>query len=545
MNPKLRVLLVDDEYYFRKLLIQLIDWEALGYIIEEEAENGSQALELARQEQYDLIVADINMPGMTGLDFVEALRSSNIETKVIFITSYDIFEFAQAAITLGASYYLLKPVDEDELSRALTEIREEFLQEMQSTLDVKYLKEQVERTKPLLRDHFVRQLLLYEPSDRPETLNQHAQFYDIPLNTRGYVAFVVEIDELDVRYSKEQERQLWRFAVKNILKDTFESSGAYCAVIDGEDNKIAMLVGHNKDQDKELMELCDQARSFIDQRMHLGVTLAIGQTYESLSQVHLSYSEALYVLKVKFTKGGNRVIAYSQDQEGSEDAVFSLPIDRTEWITAIRNKNREALAEKIEEICLRLVSIQASKEIALFVLMECVSLGSAVILERGGTLPSGWMTDRHPLFRQMHCLETIAGLQQWLQLFFNQIVFAELDNYLARFKGSDIVSKAIAYIEEHFAEESLTLQQTARSICANPSYLSHIFKRESGKSFTEYLSDLRLDRAMEMLREVPPEGLVSLKIVDVSQSVGYSDPYYFSKCFKKKFQIVPSKIIQT
>jgi two-component system response regulator YesN len=177
--------------------------------------------------------------------------------------------------------------------------------------------------------------------------------------------------------------------------------------------------------------------------------------------------------------------------------------------------------------------------------MECVSLGSAVILERGGTLPNGWMTDRHPLFRQMHSLETISGLQMWLQLFFNQIVFPELDNYLARFRGSEIVSKAIEYIEKHFAEESLTLQETARNICANPSYLSHIFKKETGKSFTEYLSDLRLDRAMEMLREVPPEGLVSLKIVDVSQSVGYSDPYYFSKCFKKKFHIVPSKVIQT
>ncbi|MDD9269660.1 response regulator [Paenibacillus sp. GCM10023248] len=544
MNPKLRVLIVDDEYYFRKLLINLIDWEALGYTIEQEAENGSQALELARQEQYDLILADINMPGMTGLDFVEALRSSHIATKVIFITSYDIFEYAQAAITLGASYYLLKPVDEDELSQALTEIRQEHLQDMQSSLNVKDLKEQVERSKPLLRDHFVRQLLLYEPSDSPETLYRHAQYYDIPQHAQGYAAFVVEIDELNVRYTKEQERQLWRFVVKNILQDTFEASGIYCAVIDGEDKKIAMLVGHSHAQDQALIELCDQARSFIDQRMHLGVTLALGQTYESLSQVHLSYSEAVYVLKYKFTKGGNRVITYAQNQEEPVEAVFSLPIDRTEWITAIRNKNREAIAEKIDKVCSRLVISQASKEIAVFVLMECVSLGSAVILERGGTLPSGWMTDRHPLFRQMHSLETISGLQQWLQLFFKQIVFTELDNYLANFKGSDIVSKAIAYIEEHFAEESLTLQQAARSICANPSYLSHIFKKETGKSFTEYLSDLRLDRAMEMLRDVPPEGLVSLKIVDVSQSVGYSDPYYFSKCFKKKFQIVPSKIIQ-
>jgi two-component system, response regulator YesN len=544
MNAKLRVLIVDDEYYFRKLLINLINWADLGYMIEQEAENGSQALDLARQEQYDLIIADINMPGMTGLDFVEALRSSYMDTKVIFITSYDIFEYAQAAITLGASYYLLKPIDEEELTSALKEIREELLQEMQSSHDVKDLKEQVERTKPLLRDHFVRQLLFYEPTDSPEKLYGHAQYYDIPMYAYGYVALVAEIDELNVRYSKEQERQLWRFTVKNILKDTFDSSGAYCAVIDGEDNKIAMLIGFTYGQDKGLIELCDQARTFIDQKMHLGVTLALGQTYESLSQVHLSYSEAVYVLKYKFTKGGNRVIAYTQDQEGPVDAVFSLPLDRTEWITAIRNKNRDELVAKINEICLRLVGIQASKEIALFVLMECVSLGSAVILERGGTLPSGWMTDRHPLFRQMHSLETISSMQQWLELFFNQIVFTELDNYLARCKGSDIVSKAIEYIEGHFAEEALTLQQTARSICANPSYLSHIFKKETGKSFTEYLSDMRLDRAMEMLSEVQPEGLVSLRIVDVSQSVGYADPYYFSKCFKKKFHIVPSKVIQ-
>ncbi|MFC5448463.1 response regulator [Paenibacillus aestuarii] len=545
MIPKLRVLLVDDEYYFRKLLIHLIDWEAHGYTVDQEAENGLQALELARKQHYDLIVADINMPGMTGLDFVEALRSSFIQTKVIFITSYDIFEYAQAAIALGASYYLLKPVDEEELIRSLKEIRVELLQEMQFTHDVKDLKEQVERTKPLLRDHFIRQLLLYESTESPETLCSQAQYYDIPLNAHSYAAFVAEIDELTVRYNKEQERQLWRFAVKNILKDTFESSGAYCAVIDGEDNKIAVLVGFTDFRDKTLIELCDQARLFIDQRMHLNITLALGQTYESLSQIHLSYSEALYVLKYKFAKGGNRLIAYTQDQEGSEEAVFSLPLDRMEWITAIRNKNRDEVVLKIDELCQRLASIQASKDIAFFILMECVSLGSAVILERGGTLPSGWMTDRHPLFKQMHGLETISSMRQWLQLFFNQMVFTELESQLSRFKGSDIVGKAVAYIEEHYVEESLTLQQTARNICANPSYLSHIFKKETGKSFTEYLSDLRLDRAMEMLREVSPEGLVSLKIVDVSRSVGYADPYYFSKCFKKKFHIVPSKIIQT
>lgn len=545
MQAELRVLIVDDEYYFRQLLIHLIDWKKLGFVVDKEAENGAQALELARHGRFDLIIADINMPGMTGLDLVEALRSSEIETKVIFITSYDIFEYARAAVSLGASYYLLKPVDEEELVAALREIREALMHERQLSHDVEGLKQQVERTKPLLRDHFVRQLLLYEPPDSLEALQANARFYEIPPHADGFVAILAEIDELGIRYGKEQERQLWRFAVKNILQETIESSGAYCAVIDGDDRQIAILVGLTDRQDSALFDVCEQARTFIDQRMHLGVTLAIGQTYETLSQVHLSYAEAVYVLKHKFAKGGNRVMAYTQEQAVREEAVFSLPLDRMEWMAAIRSKDRETLAGKIDEICQRLANIQASKEIALFVVMECVSLGSAAILERGGTLPAGWMADRNPLFRQMYGLDTLSGLQEWLRTFFRQLVFPELERHTARGKGSDIVSKAIEYIEGHFAEESVTLQETARSICVNPSYLSHMFKKETGRSFIEYLSDLRLDRAMKMLREVSPDGLVSLKIVDVSQNVGYSDPYYFSRCFKKKFGVVPSKLLQT
>ncbi|KQO18431.1 response regulator [Paenibacillus sp. Leaf72] len=539
-----QVLIVDDEYYFRQLLIQLIDWEALGFRIKHEAENGTQALKLARQENYDLIIADINMPGMSGLDFVESLRSEYINTKIIFITSYDVFEYARAAISFGASYYLLKPIDEDELTKALAAVHDELCEENEFSRSMGELKQQLDQTKPILKDHFIRQFLLHEPTVSSETLSEQARYYGLNLAFSSYAVIIVELDELNTRFAKEQERQLWRFAVQNIVQETLGSAGVDCTFINIEKNQIAVLASLSEHSDAALFDLCEQSRIFIDQKMHLFVTFGLGQSYESISQVYLSYSEALYLLKYKFTQGGNQVIAYAQEHAGAEDAVFSLPIARSEWLTALRQKQQDTVTELIRRACDHLMESRASKEIAQFVLMECVSLGSAAILERGGSLPPDWLTERHPLFRQMHILETVAALQQWLETFFREMVFVEIEKQLPRSKNSDIVTKAVDYVIANYSNENVNLQEAARSLAVNPSYLSHIFKKEKGQSFTEYLTNIRLDKAIELLNGVSSDGLMSLKVVDVSMKVGYTDPYYFSKCFKKKFGIVPSKTIR-
>jgi two-component system response regulator YesN len=536
-----RVLLVDDEYYFRKLLVNLIDWSKLGFEIAGEAEDGIQALEMARTDKYDLIIADINMPRMTGLDFVEQLRGSHNEAKIIFITSYDVFAYAKAAVTLGASYYLLKPVDEDELVSVLSDIREELIKEVDWEQNIENLKKQVERTLPVLRTEFVRQFLLHEPSVSVERIQEQAHFYNIPLEDEAYTVILVEIDELNNRFSKEQERQLWRFAVKNVCEETFQPLGACCVITDGENNHIAVLAGIREADDSSLQERCEQARKFIDQALKIRSTLAIGGMYEGLHQVHLSYSEALYALKHKFIDGGNRVIAYRQEHVGLSDAVFDLQINRNDWLMALRQRDREALDVKIASLCERLVGNRTSKEMGMLALMECISLGSTVVLERGGTFPNGWMTEKHPLFHQIRVLETVADMRKWLQDFFDQVVFKALSEQMDRSKSSEIVNKAIDYIYQKFPDDRLSLQQTARDLFVNPSYLSHIFKKETGKSFIEFLTDARLDKAAELLRGAASGEALTIKLAALAHRVGYTDPLYFSKCFKKKFGISPSK----
>ncbi|MFD2878101.1 response regulator [Paenibacillus rhizoplanae] len=130
--PVARVLIVDDEYYFRQLLIRLVDWEAAGFEVAAEADDGSAALQIIGEQPIDLIITDIEMPNMNGLEFIGEVRKLNSAAKLIFITSYDNFSYAQQAISLGADHYLLKPVDEDAVEQALRTIRTQLTEKWEA-----------------------------------------------------------------------------------------------------------------------------------------------------------------------------------------------------------------------------------------------------------------------------------------------------------------------------------------------------------------------------------------------------------------------------
>ncbi|AJY76171.1 response regulator [Paenibacillus beijingensis] len=527
----LRVLIVDDEYYFRKLLVNLIDWNALGYEIASEAEDGLEALELACKEHFHLIIADINMPRLTGLDFAKELRASNKETKIIFITSHDEFQYAKLAIALGASNYLMKPVDEVELEDALNEIRDQIGQ-MQAS------KRQAELALPILGERFVRQLLLNELQEPLEAVQKQANDYNIAATDNGYAVIIVQIDELHVRFEQERDRRECYGAVKNMIAQKLQPLGSCYAVVDGDEDNIIILAGVSEAKEILLSDYCELARSLLDSALPgIPCTFSFGKIYKQMNEVHLSYAEALYMLKRKFVEGGNRVFDYySQTREHASHGVIQPLIIRNDWLKLLRNRDVKSINESIDELIRMLVETRASKDRAILALMECISIGSAAILERYESLPAQWMSEEHPHFRQIRRLETVFGVEQWIRDFFLKIVFRALDGQENLNRRSDIVHQAMVFVSENFMNEGLNLQQTAKELFVNPSYLSHLFKKEAGKSFVEYLSDLRLERAMELLKSS------SDKMADIASQVGYSDPYYFSKCFKKKFGVAPKNL---
>ncbi|ETT69753.1 AraC family transcriptional regulator [Paenibacillus sp. FSL R7-277] len=269
--PVARVLIVDDEYYFRQLLIRLVDWEAAGFEVAAEADDGTAALQIIGEQPIDLIITDIEMPNMNGLEFIGEVRKLNSAAKLIFITSYDNFSYAQQAISLGADHYLLKPVDEDAVEQALRTIRTQLTEKW------------------------------------------------------------------------EAERYINRLRIK------------------------------------------------------------AGDVQEP--------------------------------QAG------------------------DARAQKRQS------------------------------------------------------------------------------------SGTALISKTIAYVTAHYAEDTLSLQSTASALFVNPSYLSHAFKKETGESFVEYVTNVRLGEAMKLLSQgATGEEAPAPKIATIARQVGYKDPFYFSKCFKKRYGMTPNTV---
>lgn len=270
--PVGRVLIVDDEFYFRQLLIHLIDWNAAGFEVVAEADDGSTALKIMGEQAIDLIITDIEMPNMNGLDFIKAIRALDSTAKLIFITSYDNFTYAQKAISLGADHYLLKPIDEEAVEQALVTIR---------------------------------------------------------------------------------------------------------------------------------------------------------------AQLTEKWVEQSYINRLKIEAGYTRNPEMGQPQEEGQ---------------------RQGSAKRL-------------------------------------------------------------------------------------------ISKAVSFINEHYADDSLSLQHTASALFVNPSYLSHVFKKETSESFVEYVTNVRLGKAMELLSQgSTSDEFIVPKVATIAHQVGYRDPFYFSKCFKKKYGITPNKV---
>jgi two-component system response regulator YesN len=540
-DGRYRVLIIDDEYYFRKLLIRLIDWESLGFFIAGEAENGEQALQLVREHPYDLYIVDIDMPVMNGLAFAETLRETGGSSKFIFITSYDLFQYAQAAVSLGASHYLLKPVDEDELARIVKEIRDELDLERQKSRDMEALQQQVREMMPVLKERFVRQLLVRESAEPPSRLEEQALFYGIPRLDTGWAVILLSMDEAGGKWKPESERQLRRFAVENVCMETFGPPGGYCVIVDDADGRMVILSSASEGKEADLRERCERARVFLRDSLGIRSTWAYGNIYEDLFQVHLSYTEAVYALKRKFAVGGDRVIAYGEEETDEEGpgAVYSITFERSEWLNAIRLRDKRSVAGKIDDLCDRLIAGRIRKETSSLALMECVSIGITALLERGRELPAS--VAGADLFHRLYALETIEDIRVALREFLCDTVIGALNRPETGRPNSDIVRAAAEIIRTRYPDEKLSLQQTARELFVNPSYLSHVFKKEMGKSFVEYLTDVRLEKALELMGGESWDQAHSFKLAHIASRVGYSDPYYFSKCFKKKFGIVPSK----
>ena len=491
-----KIIVVEDDRIIRRGICQTIPWGENGIEVVGEASDGEMALELIAQQQPHLVISDINMPFLNGLDMARQLKEISPQTKFIFLTGYEDFSYAQQAVQLKAFDYLLKPVD----SELLLEKVKEALAEWSETFSNEQL---LVESRAIRQQKFFKQLMA--DGDTETDIEKALSDLDVHLDGTCYSAIVVH-DGCEVHLLEEQIVQL---ASTKLDVEKFH-------LLSVEDNEWVLLIGHD-----EAGEAVDLATFLLEQLSD--VTLAYGRPYTNLFEIGRSFIEAKMALDLRYIMGTGKLFSIDDKVTNGEQTAENLRAIDVKLIAQIKQGVPEKVEELLEEFHDAIIDYQSLSLADLKVMtLKYATLLSFEIDRWSKDETSTHSADVYKAVMEMNSLHDMIQIIRELIQQWSEILYQKEES---KFKSH--VDLAIHYMNEYYSDSTLTLQKLAKMIHVSAPYLSNLFKLEKGFNFGDYLLELRMKKAMELLREE------SLKTYEISEQVGYSNPQYFSICFKK------------
>jgi len=516
-----KVFLVEDEIVTREGIRDNVDWKARGFEFCGEAPDGELAFPLLQTVQPDVLITDIKMPFMDGLQLSQIVRDRLPATKIVILSGHDEFEYAQKAINLGVSEYLLKPVSVQDLHNVLEKVASELNRERGEQQAVQRLRDQVEESRAALRERFLLKLVTGAAASA-ETI-ERSQLLGIDLVARFYLVVVVRAEPSDGSEQFDYRRcQL----VHQIVASQVQTNPDVFLLRKDVDEIVLVLKGSSPEYLREERDLLlDQIRRVLN---HMQCSLAVGS---GSPQTHIidicrSFSEALDAIQTA-TKGRRATLHYGFDK------AELLKVDRSATEDYLRFGTLEgfdaffqALVRPLGETALR------SPLVHDYILMDIVLATARFVDELGG--------DVTRIVPQLNGLEAILDHVKAVEQFAEQVrdvlvaalVFRDgraSDHYAA------VIGQAQGHIGRHYHEPELSLNEVAAEVGLSPSHFSTVFSQETGQTFKEYVTEVRIRKAKELLRTT------SLKAFEICYQIGYNDPHYFSHVFRKNTGLTPTE----
>ncbi len=524
-----RVLLVDDEEEIRTGISRKIHWAALGLSLVGEAGNGEEALELAEQLRPDMVLTDIKMPFMDGLELCRRLRQSLPAAKLVVFSGFDDFEYARQAVGMGVSEYILKPINASELSEVLNRLKNQLDSQRLERRNMESLRRRYEESLPVLRELFYTRLLSGQLC--PDQVQERAARYEIEMPPGMWTAALVHADLSGGGEGADRD-ELVLLSVQSFLEEHFKLDGCAARVVLFGDT--AALLVRLSGEDKLYPMLEELERLSLLSQSYLGIPLAagVGAPCQGAEELHRSVLGARSALDYRALMGGGPII-YIGDLEPQNAAAISFEEeDQRQLSAAIKLGTPEQVEQVIQELMERLRQTGLSLSKCHLFLLEVVTClvrltrsGGVAVEEVFGKDFTGAVS--------ISDFSSLDGLGRWLEercLKLHALLGKQRTDSAWR-----MVEQAKDYIAGHYADEKLSVERLCSHIHLSPTYFSTLFKREVGMSFTAYVTQVRMDEAVRLLRDTDE------KTYRVAQQTGYSDPNYFSYVFKRQFGLSPSK----
>ncbi|MBW4084758.1 response regulator [Paenibacillus sp. S150] len=533
----LTMIVADDEPFIRKSLIHVFNWqEEFGIEIIGEASDGQEAYELCMERQPDILFTDIMMPMMGGLEVAEKLKAGNCRARIIIISGAQDFSYAQSALKMNAEGYILKPVKLPELREVFHEAVTRLRQEKDHQLNFEQLRKQVQSNMPLLREKFLQNWLAGLYRDEGELWDKIG-YFQLPFK-RGDVltAGVLQLDDYQSAIDKfsEEYRQLLYFSIQNMITECLEKPPGGISFVASENEFIVIFCPDQAAAPGTgaISSLCEEIIGSIKKYLRLDASIGIGRACSSASELEDSYKEALAALVHTFYTGHGSILYIKDIQPGTAalQSTFFYKF-QARLMNELKAGHTQQVLELLEKLFDRLAAPKLQIDYVQSICAEIIFTSARALYELDEDIEQV-LEDRLTIMDTLYRQKNISGLKTcMLSLFYNLSTHVAGKNTS---KNSKTINRIRAIVQEGYARE-LSIARIAEEVFLTPNYISLIFKKETGETLTDYITKIRIGKAKELLHTT------DLKIMEISERVGYENPHYFSTVFKKNVGVHPLK----
>lgn len=536
---EIKVFLVEDEMVIRRGIKNSIDWEKEGYIFCGEASDGELAYPMIIKEKPDILITDIRMPFMDGLELCKLVKKELPNIKILILSGYDEFDYAKEAIRLGVTEYLLKPISSGKLLEALNGVSESIRREKEDKdLVRKYMEEMRENTEHE-KQKFFEQMIAGNLSmaDALET----GKKYEMNLSAGMYNLLLFRFTlGKENRKSGELLGEA-EYAIEKLterLEYVFEFQR-------GVEGWAFLLMADNEEQMSErVKELSKDLEEIMKNYSTIAYFGGIGQPVARLRELEESFREAERALAARFTMELNRIISVedirmAQNVDTLDDIEITSFGEIEKTRTMLEKFLNNGAEDEIDEFVDVYINELPEENLKSVLMRQYIIMDAYIVMmsfcEKIEGIEGEMQAQSEELKNSMKTIQTLEEIKNYIRMLLKKIIGVR-DTISGR-RYSDIIEIAKDQIRKTYMSMSdeISLNTIAAEVGMSPSYFSSIFSKEMGKTFVEYLTEIRMDRAKELLM------CSSMKTSEIGYEVGYKDPHYFSYIFKKTQNCTPKE----
>lgn len=534
-----QIIIADDEEDVREILARNINQSGKEFQVIGTAENGVDALRLVKELNPSIVITDICMPVLGGLELIKSIQDFDPSIKTVVISGHDEFSYAKKAMALGVTEYLLKPFLPEELFEVLYKIKDNLDHQIALTKNITKMQNQIEKNLIYSQERFLKKVI--EGSYQESEIILEGENVQIDLTAKVYCTGIFKVSVNTGHHAKELNGDRVIADFFSIIKEQYFDPEIKIYAISFEENQIVLIFcGACRNHllfFKHIEQGIEKINESMERYYHTKVNGVLGNAYESIEKISISYQEALSAWKRVLDFKVN-IVRYDEGKKRNDTEEIGIRQKPKELelslLLHIQMNRREKALEALQEIFVSYASYGIEyMEFVNVSLVELVFRISESLAKAGGNL-GVWEDDKVIHYLKRHF--TYGSLMEAKSVLEDYIIRCCEEFSIINEKQSEkIVYNVKMLIENNLSNEEFNIEEASAQLFFSHNYVRQVFKQKTGESFNDYLFRRRMEVALELLKNP------SQKIREIALSIGYSNQRYFASCFKKYYNCTPTE----